>query len=472
MTAEMKTQDAMQLRTVSLENVRAFGSPQTLVLVDDAGKIARWTLILGENGVGKTTLMQALAAMRPVPELVSIQEKTDDAGAPTIVRAELSILENEEIAGFLRKGASGNTRISASFQASTGREVMVGAEIVRKSDSDFEDVKFPSTDYALSGDGPLIFGYGASRHIGRDSLTVSVDRSATKSLGIDLVDLYDAGNVIEELAIAAKFAEKEAEEISLARFDNLKRVVASLLPDCSPDMIEWRGPRVPGRDSEQFGVAVRTPSGSISLSKLSIGYQAMLTLIVDLAWRLYNKYPDLSNPFEGSAIVLIDELELHLHPRWQRLLRSQLLAHFPNVQFVVTTHSPITAQEALSAGGNVCVLKWVGSEVHIINDPVPGSEWRFDQVLASDLFGFSTDRSPTAEALLNERLALIRKRERTAQENDRLRELDRFVASLPTAQTPSSQHLEDMMMRFVEEFPEVARDTRQQRRSARQTRQS
>ena len=296
MTAEMKTQDAMQLRTVSLENVRAFGSPQTLVLVDDAGKIARWTLILGENGVGKTTLMQALAAMRPVPELVSIQEKTDDAGAPTIVRAELSILENEEIAGFLRKGASGNTRISASFQASTGREVMVGAEIVRKSDSDFEDVKFPSTDYALSGDGPLIFGYGASRHIGRDSLTVSVDRSATKSLGIDLVDLYDAGNVIEELAIAAKFAEKEAEEISLARFDNLKRVVASLLPDCSPDMIEWRGPRVPGRDSEQFGVVVRTPSGSISLSKLSIGYQAMLTLIVDLAWRLYSKYP---RPFES-----------------------------------------------------------------------------------------------------------------------------------------------------------------------------
>ena len=69
MPADKKTPDAMHFRSLCLENVRAFGSPQSLEFADEKGDISRWNLILGENGVGKTTLMQALAVMRPVPRL-------------------------------------------------------------------------------------------------------------------------------------------------------------------------------------------------------------------------------------------------------------------------------------------------------------------------------------------------------------------------------------------------------------------
>jgi predicted ATP-binding protein involved in virulence len=52
----------------------------------------------------------------------------------------------------------------------------------------------------------------------------------------------------------------------------------------------------------------------------------------------------MSNPLHGAGVALIDELELHLHPKWQREVRDKLLATFPNVQFVATTHSPFIIQ--------------------------------------------------------------------------------------------------------------------------------
>jgi predicted ATP-binding protein involved in virulence len=66
----------------------------------------------------------------------------------------------------------------------------------------------------------------------------------------------------------------------------------------------------------------------------------LLALAGDLARRLAIANPSLSNPLEGTGIVLIDEIELHLHPRWQRGIITKLTQTFPNCQFIVTTHSP------------------------------------------------------------------------------------------------------------------------------------
>lgn len=66
----------------------------------------------------------------------------------------------------------------------------------------------------------------------------------------------------------------------------------------------------------------------------------MLTLIADLARRMAQGNPHLKDPLQSEAIVLIDEVDLHLHPFWQQCVLGDLMRTFPNAQFIVSTHSP------------------------------------------------------------------------------------------------------------------------------------
>jgi len=78
----------------------------------------------------------------------------------------------------------------------------------------------------------------------------------------------------------------------------------------------------------------------LEVNQLSDGEKCTLAMIGDLARRLAIANPGLENPLLGSGLVLIDEIELHLHPEWQRKIVSRFKTVFPNVQFIITTHSP------------------------------------------------------------------------------------------------------------------------------------
>jgi predicted ATP-binding protein involved in virulence len=79
---------------------------------------------------------------------------------------------------------------------------------------------------------------------------------------------------------------------------------------------------------------------TIRLDQLSDGEKNMIAMIGDIARRLSMANPRMDNPLEGDGIVLIDEIDLHLHPLWQRVIISRLTEIFPNCQFIVSTHSP------------------------------------------------------------------------------------------------------------------------------------
>ena len=97
-------------------------------------------------------------------------------------------------------------------------------------------------------------------------------------------------------------------------------------------------------------MTVDKQGAELNLNQLSDGEKCLLALAGDLARRLAiaNPNPDC-NPLEGSGVVLIDEIELHLHPKWQRAIIPNLKKTFPNCQFIITTHSPQVISD----------LKWV-----------------------------------------------------------------------------------------------------------------
>ena len=95
----------------------------------------------------------------------------------------------------------------------------------------------------------------------------------------------------------------------------------------------------------------------LELRELSDGYQALLVVIFDLLLRFAYLFATLPNPLDGEAFVAIDEVDLHLHPRWQRTVVAQLTRLFPNTQFVLTTHSPAVVQGAIDLGMKVVRLR-------------------------------------------------------------------------------------------------------------------
>jgi hypothetical protein len=155
--------------------------------------------------------------------------------------------------------------------------------------------------------------------------------------------------------------------------------------------------------------------------------------MVDLAARLFDRYPDSPNPIAEPAVVLIDEIDLHLHPKWQRTIMAYLSERFINTQFIVTAHSPLIVQAAEQA--NIVVLKRGEQGVTIHQHPKDIQGWRVDQLLTSDLFDLGSARSPHYEALLAERQKILAKPHLSAEDQARLKVLAAEIGDLPTAET-------------------------------------
>ncbi len=83
----------------------------------------------------------------------------------------------------------------------------------------------------------------------------------------------------------------------------------------------------------------------LDVNQLSQGEKSLLALVGDIARRLAILNPSLDDPLQGEGVVMIDEVDLHLHPRWQHNLIDKLVRTFPNVQFILTTHSPLIVSD-------------------------------------------------------------------------------------------------------------------------------
>ena len=110
--------------------------------------------------------------------------------------------------------------------------------------------------------------------------------------------------------------------------------ITDSLSDCLTDSSNIKIKRNPLR------MTILKDDTTLEIGQLSDGEKCTIALIGDLARRLALANPEKKNPLEGSGIALIDEVELHMHPKWQRKIIPMLSETFPNIQFIITTHSP------------------------------------------------------------------------------------------------------------------------------------
>lgn len=272
---------------------------------------------------------------------------------------------------------------------------------------------------------PFFISYAANRYMGNQNAEELSEAEPDDLLHTDSTELVDAADVLSRLDHSALKGNPK----SKARLDSMKCALVGVLPFIN------EASDIDVRDPEESGgrLRFRTPYGDVPLDGLSLGHRTVTAWIVDLAWRLVKRYPESTKPLEEPAVVLIDEIDLHVHPRWQRTVMKQISCHFTNVQFVATTHSPMMVGSMSDV--NVAVLRQTEAGDHVVieNEPKVVEGWRVDQILVS-LFGLETARSLRVEDLMKERELLLEKNSYTPHEKTRMREIADELSSLPTAE--------------------------------------
>ncbi|CAN91588.1 hypothetical protein predicted by Glimmer/Critica [Sorangium cellulosum So ce56] len=418
--------------SLTLENVRCFGPAQTLDLSNGEGKPRQWTVILGNNGVGKTTLLKALVASRPV-----LADEAPEYVICHIISPSKFLINNEELLRTSARTAILESRISfgglISAPESKFRAETLHAKVERSRGRGNIAKRVELADL-------FCVAYGASRRMGASALTDPRDDDPIATLFHDHVPLRNA----EEWLLQADYAANKPsphQERARARRDAVRSMLIELLPEVEDIQILADLDDNPARPRP--GILLETPYGRVPLQGLSLGYKTLLAWMVDFASRLYERYPDSENPLAEPAVVLVDEIDLHLHPAWQRKLLSYLSERFPNVQFIVTAHSPLVVQAAENA--NIVVLRREGDHVVIDNSGAAVRTWRVDQILTSDLFGLPSARPPALDALLAERREILTKPRLSTADRRALERVEREIGELPTGETPEQMEAMDII---------------------------
>ena len=203
--------------------------------------------------------------------------------------------------------------------------------------------------------------------------------------------------------------------------NQVEDIILNLLPDVTK--IEYK------IQDKEPQVLFKTSFGLVTLEDLSLGYRTMLAWMVDFAAMLFERYPESKNPLAEPAVLLVDEIDLHLHPKWQKTLIDFLNERFPNTQFIATAHSPLLVQEA--ADYNLVLLEKKGSNIIIKNDPVSVKNWRIDQILTSDLFGIKSVRPKKTQQLLDKRTKILSKPKITEKDKKEITDIEKELEYIP-----------------------------------------
>lgn len=452
MKKNIEVRPAMYFTSLQIKNIKCFGKQQTLNLRDESGAISRWVLILGNNGTGKTTLLKSLCWMQTVEESDE-NRKAEAKITKTAIKPYMDDFERDsDYEQLVKVNTTDTARIGVTLSQGASlktvpkdNQLVSYAINIKTEDGKLQEIKCEFGELEKFN-APNLFAYNASRHMTNKDSENEELKSPMYNIFSESGDLYDAEQLLNMLDNASLRQNRKGKASDL--LEKVKEIVADLLPDIKkPEDIIINSPINEDGSINKVLVEIQTLNGRIGLSDLSLGYKTMLAWTVDLAVHMLWHNKESDRPLEEPSVVIIDEIDLHLHPQWQRIVRDTLTHHFPNTQFICTAHSPIMAQS--SENENLAVVKRSGAEIIIENDPEIVKGWRIGQILTSELFDINSERGPNIQKLVTERRKILDKKGLTNLDKSRLEELDLELNELPILD-PENQKLFDKIQKMAE----------------------
>ncbi|NJL29050.1 MAG: AAA family ATPase [Thermoanaerobaculia bacterium] len=380
----------MYIDRLKLENFRTFECADVAFVHPDQDfetlglprpRLANINLLLGNNGFGKTALLKAIA-------LAALGPAVRSSGI-----FPYRLIRREPAGSKVRKSSSepAEARLDAEFTLHEQDELLEGSKIeshvrvVRKGD--LEELEWASPDeepwhpiYSASSDAFFFVGYGATRRVEqRERIDLGSRRSSVFARAQRVQSLFEeAYSLVPLNAWLPEYKNRnKGRHIQVVNF--IDRLTG-------PEHFSFTGEMEAGEYVFERG------GMQVPFRALSDGYRAYLGWIGDLLYHVCMTTPKGKKLVENKGIVMIDEIDLHLHPRWQMTVLSTLAEKLPNIQFIVTSHSPLV----------VGSLQWMNillmepganqsSRPRRLESPVHGLD--ADQVLLSEFFGLETTRS-------------------------------------------------------------------------------
>ena len=301
------------------------------------------TVLVGDNGTGKSTLIDAACValgslFQGVEHAKAPSMVSDDARGLVIKQGDAIVLQPQYPVTVEASGTALGDEISwtRSLNSAKGRTTRVDAAPIIEAGKRIQGLAGGDADAIL----PVLARYGTDRLWRQGSPQEAPVPSRTRGYE----DALEASS--NESRMNAWFRSQSIWEWQNKRESSLFTAVRRALASCF-DAAASTGDAMVDYDAElkqlvftysdSNGVYHRDRIGS-----MSDGYRGTLSLIADIAYRMASLNPAMGERvLETPGIVLIDEVDLHLHPRWQARILEDLVRIFPNVQFIVTTHSPI-----------------------------------------------------------------------------------------------------------------------------------
>lgn len=316
----------MRLTNLNLKNFKGFESC-------DLNIDGRSTVIFGVNGTGKTSILEAINYLcwNWLYRLNQAQGTAFKSLYGSLVRTGTSKLE---ISGEFEFDGEKFLLKKEYTKARPGKGAVVSAH--KKLYDAFVE-HFISAYGNEEKNIPIFVNYGTNRSVLDIPLRIRKKHQFSKWTALERAN----ENELDYKTFFEWFRNQEDYEAEIIRekqdlsyTDIPLKCVRTAVQTMLPEFGKLQVKRNPLR------LAVKKNGTEYSVDQLSDGEKCTLALIGDLSRRLALANQNSENPLEGSGIVLIDEIELHMHPSWQRKVLPILCKTFPNVQFIVTTHSP------------------------------------------------------------------------------------------------------------------------------------
>lgn len=398
------------IEQIRINDVKAIESLKLDLTGTGAGS-STWLMLLGENATGKSTVLQCLAL--------------------TLIGAEYfaQLVRDREVhpGKYVRHGCErGDVEVKLNGFSHPHKLTFLKSHVVfTNPQGEVTRIHVKGQEAAVEGEGwkpqVQLLGYGATRLLPRSKITMPEGFARVDNLFDPFVPLSDASHWLAGL--------------DRTQFDRAAIVIKDLLP------IDGRSELTRHGDEIRLADAVaKTPLGD-----LSDGYQSAVAMTADILEALSRVWPRWD---QAEAIVLLDEVGAHLHPRWQMQIVGDLRKALPGVQFIATTHNPLCLR-GLKEGEVAVMVRDRFGRVRSDTDLPPVSSLRTDQILSSQHFGLSSTYDPRYERLFRRYYELLRKSPKGKREQQLI---ERCKEVLDGLQLLGANRREGLMLEAIDRY--------------------